>query len=87
LGDITEKPYYTAEKNSGSRRIQTKYTLAINSRGRKQKYRAASPSRDIEPRERERKRIPELVTGREAQPRKDAVIGASATRVHPWWRD
>ena len=32
------------------------------------------------------KRIPELVTGREAQPRKDAVIGASATRVRPWWR-
>jgi hypothetical protein len=32
------------------------------------------------------KRKPELITGRKAQPRKDAVIGASATRVHPWWR-
>ena len=35
---------------------------------------------------RERKRIPELITGGEAQLREDAVIGASATRVHPWWR-
>jgi hypothetical protein len=32
---------------------------------------------------RERKRIP---TSGEAQLRRDAVIGASATRVHPWWR-
>lgn len=32
---------------------------------------------------RDRKWIP---TGGEAQLRRDAVIGASATRVHPWWR-
>jgi len=32
---------------------------------------------------RKKKRIPELVT---AQLRKDAVIGASATRGQPWWR-
>jgi hypothetical protein len=56
LGDITEKPYYTAEKNPRQRRIQTKYTLAINSRRREQKYRATSPSRGVEPCEKERKK-------------------------------
>jgi hypothetical protein len=34
-------------------------------------------------RERQKKDTP---TGGEAQLRRDAVIGASATRVHPWWR-
>ena len=27
-----------------------------------------------------------ILAGGEAQLRRDAVIGASATRVHPWWR-